>query len=162
MKKAIAGAALWLLPSLSFAATTDVQLNYGEPGPRAGTGFADLTPTDRSDANADVRSAMNEIQQWIVANLNESTGNKSRLVIDIAADHVKGPVVEKNGELQTGYRVRLKVQRHRAVFEHRIYEVSGNGDIFREGLISAVQDFIARPKVAELIGYDQRQSIALK
>lgn len=162
LKNVIAVATLLLLPLLSFATTTDVKFNYGEPGPRAGTGFADLNPTNRSDANADVRTAMNDIQQWIIANLDTSSGQKARLIVDVAADHFDGPVVEKDGELQTAYRVRLKVQRHRAVFEHRIYEVSGSGDIFREGLINAVQEFIARPNVAQLIGYDQNQAVALK
>lgn len=162
MKNVIAGAALMLLSMFCFATTTDIKFNYGEPGPRAGTGFADLNPINRSDASADVRSAMSDIQQWITAKLSESGTQNARLIIDVAADHFGGPVIERDGAKHTGYRVRLKVQRHRAVFEHRIYEVSGDGDVFREGLLNAVEDFIARPRVAQLLGYDLQRSIASK
>lgn len=152
-----------MISGLGFAQTPAIELNYGEPGPRAGTGFGDLRPVERSKADAPVQAALQHIAELVRSGMHEDyTGNsKTRLIIDVAADHSSGPVVNDNGKLRTEFRVRLKVQRHRAVFEHQIYQVSAPGDAFREELAKAVQGFMAQPEVARHFGYDSSQALAL-
>lgn len=150
-----------LISSLAFSNAPDIRISYGEPGPTAGTGFADLEPVERSAADQDVRDTLINLEQLIHASLIGENDSKTRLIIDVAADHLNGPITTVNDEVRTGFRVRLKVQRHRAVFEHRIYEIESEGDTFRQSLLAAVEDFLTRPKVAKLMGYDSSQALAL-
>lgn len=150
-----------LCSSIAFSSTADIRINYGEPGPTAGTGFADLSPLERSAADQAIRDTLGSLEQLIQASLIGENNGKTRLIIDVAANHFSGPIVTVNEEVHTAFRVRLKVQRHRAVFEHRIYEIESEGDTFSQGLQAAVEDFLGRPKVAKLMGYDANQALAL-
>lgn len=161
MKKLNLFAASIAMSSAVLAGSPDVRVNYGQPGPSAGTGFGALKPLHKASRLDTAHLAVLEQIPAIVDAMGYEKDNKRRrLEIDVAAGSQNGPVYRIDGVERSDFRVRVSLYQGSALIDRATYENTSEGNMLEVGVGDAIKHFVSEPRTASLLGYTVDQQLA--
>lgn len=161
MKKLSLLVASLAMSSAVLAGSPDVRVNYGQPGPSAGTGFGALKPLHKVSRLDETHLAvLEQIPAIVDAMVYENDNERRRLEIDVAAGSQNGPVYHIAGVEHSDFRVRVSLYQGSALIDRVTYENASEGNMLEAGVVDAIKHFVSEPRVASLLGYTAGQQLA--